>query len=82
MQRCPYLHEMKERLLTQSGPDQLLLEPVDTEVLEIHQGDGTGVPTIVKLNSDGFGSHTSPSHHLLPQIPDNDDHHDKPKNAK
>ncbi|XP_073996785.1 proton channel otopetrin-like a isoform X3 [Rhodnius prolixus] len=82
MQRCPYLHEMKERLLTQSGPDHPFLETVDTEVLEIHPGDGTGVPTIVKLNSDGYGSHTSPSHHLLSQIPDNDDHHDRPKNAK
>lgn len=49
MQRCPYLHEMKERLLTQSGPDHPFLETVDTEVLEIHPGDGTGVPTIVKV---------------------------------
>lgn len=46
MQRCPYLHEMKERLLTQPGPDHLLLEPIDAEVMEVH---GTGVPTVVKV---------------------------------
>ncbi|XP_024083582.1 uncharacterized protein LOC106670032 isoform X3 [Cimex lectularius] len=90
MQRCPYLHEMKERLLTQGGSEHLLLEPVDSDILEI-PGDGQGVPTIVKLNSDGYGSHTSPTHHLLPQPQchlqhypqyDTDDHHDRPKNAK
>nr|XP_014286683.1 uncharacterized protein LOC106687351 isoform X8 [Halyomorpha halys] len=82
MQRCPYLHEMKERLLTQPGPDHLLLEPIDAEVMEVH---GTGVPTVVKLNSDGYGSHTSPTHHLLPT--NSNEHHDDPhsfhpKNAK
>uniref|UniRef100_A0A0A9YVE2 Otopetrin-2 n=1 Tax=Lygus hesperus TaxID=30085 RepID=A0A0A9YVE2_LYGHE len=88
MQRCPYLHEMKERLLHQ-GSDHMLLEPVDTEVLDIHN-DGTGgnqcVATIVKLNADGYGSHTSPTHHLLPahyhHETDNTDHHLRPKNAK
>lgn len=86
MQRCPYLHEMKERLLTSSGvaqpgPEHLLLEPVDTEVLEVHHA---GVPTIVKLNADGYGSHTSPTHHLLPatSTDNNDPHTFHPKNAK
>lgn len=81
MQRCPYLHEMKERLLTQPGPEHLLLEPIDAEVLETHT---TGVPTVVKLNSDGYGSHTSPTHHLLaPTSNDNNDPHTfHPKNAK
>ncbi|XP_075212570.1 proton channel OtopLc-like isoform X4 [Lycorma delicatula] len=84
MQRCPYLHEMKERLLSQggNGTDPMLLEGMDKEILEIHQGgDSTGVGTIVKLNSDGYGSHTSPTHHCLP-VTCPDDIPFRPKNAK
>uniref|UniRef100_A0A2A4JF36 Otopetrin n=1 Tax=Heliothis virescens TaxID=7102 RepID=A0A2A4JF36_HELVI len=59
MQRCPYIHEMKERLLgapvdaetkEQRAPIERPLEPQDNQV-----------GTIVKLNSDGYGSHTSPA---------------------
>lgn len=49
MQRCPYIHEMKERLLSSQGsnPEQQLLEGMDKDVLEIH-GDPT-VGTVVKV---------------------------------
>lgn len=49
MQRCPYIHEMKERLLSSQGsnPEQKLLEGMDKDVLEIH-GDPT-VGTVVKV---------------------------------
>jgi hypothetical protein len=51
MQRCPYIHEMKERLLSSQGsnPEQKLLEGMDKDVLEIH-GDPT-VGTVVKVQS-------------------------------
>ncbi|XP_022185941.1 proton channel OtopLc isoform X7 [Nilaparvata lugens] len=86
MQRCPYLHEMKERLLSSqggNGADPMLLEAMDREILEIHQGnDPTGVGTIVKLNSDGYGSHTSPAHHHSCLPTSHDELHYRPKNAK
>jgi hypothetical protein len=49
MQRCPYIHEMKERLLSSQGsnPEQQLLEEMDKDVLELH-GDPT-VGTVVKV---------------------------------
>ncbi|KAG8330210.1 hypothetical protein J6590_068311 [Homalodisca vitripennis] len=75
MQRCPYLHEMKERLLNQGNADSLLLEAMDKEILEVHTDSAVG--TVVKLNSDGYGSHTSPAHHCRPIIEDT-----RPKNAK
>ncbi|XP_013175220.1 PREDICTED: uncharacterized protein LOC106123437 isoform X7 [Papilio xuthus] len=71
MQRCPYIHEMKERLLG-APPDT----PDTREAREAREGRGAGegprdralelvqdtqVGTIVKLNSDGYGSHTSPA---------------------
>ncbi|KPJ20395.1 hypothetical protein RR48_06134 [Papilio machaon] len=71
MQRCPYIHEMKERLLG-APPDT----PDTREAREAREvrdaGEGprdravelvqdTQVGTIVKLNSDGYGSHTSPA---------------------
>ncbi|PSN52489.1 hypothetical protein C0J52_11239 [Blattella germanica] len=52
MQRCPYIHEMKERLLSSqsSNPDQ---DSMDKEVLEIH-GDPV-VGTVVKeLHGDDY----------------------------
>ncbi|KAH9640655.1 hypothetical protein HF086_000599 [Spodoptera exigua] len=60
MQRCPYIHEMKERLLG---------APVDAENKEVTRApldrpldpQENQVGTIVKLNSDGYGSHTSPA---------------------
>ncbi|XP_033210625.1 proton channel OtopLc isoform X3 [Belonocnema kinseyi] len=94
MQRCPYLHEMKERLLSQ---------PTPTDSLDMERLDGSGTPvkdahlhndypahtnpgiipdppemppdsligTVVKLNSDGYGSHTSPAHARQPLVPQN-----------
>ncbi|XP_026746625.1 proton channel OtopLc-like isoform X4 [Trichoplusia ni] len=60
MQRCPYIHEMKERLLG---------APIDAETKEPQRAplerpldiQDNQVGTIVKLNSDGYGSHTSPA---------------------
>ncbi|CAB3225041.1 unnamed protein product [Arctia plantaginis] len=54
MQRCPYIHEMKERLL--GAP----VEPEQKEAPRVEPQE-TQVGTIVKLNSDGYGSHTSPA---------------------
>ncbi|XP_063823550.1 proton channel OtopLc isoform X7 [Ostrinia nubilalis] len=77
MQRCPYIHEMKERLLGApvEGADPRPSDP--REVPDPRDGpylrDGpypreplrdladSQVGTIVKLNSDGYGSHTSPA---------------------
>ncbi|XP_017884238.1 proton channel OtopLc isoform X2 [Ceratina calcarata] len=92
MQRCPYLHEMKERLLSQPTPtDSLDMERLDgTPVKEpnlhndypAHTNPGV-IPdppemppdpligTVVKLNSDGYGSHTSPAHARQPLVPQN-----------
>lgn len=47
MQRCPYLHEMKERLLSQGTADSLLLEAMDRDVLEVHD---SAVGTVVKVH--------------------------------
>ncbi|KAL4713515.1 hypothetical protein ACJJTC_007753 [Scirpophaga incertulas] len=70
MQRCPYIHEMKERLL---GAPIDGVEPRDvSDARNTHEyRDGprdigprdheNQVGTIVKLNSDGYGSHTSPA---------------------
>ncbi|XP_046741877.1 proton channel OtopLc isoform X3 [Diprion similis] len=91
MQRCPYLHEMKERLLSQPTPaDSLDMERLDggTPVKEskhhneyaahINPGvipDPPEMPpdsligTVVKLNADGYGSHTSPAHARQPLVP-------------
>ncbi|CAH2091818.1 unnamed protein product [Euphydryas editha] len=56
MQRCPYIHEMKERLL--GAP----LDGVEREQrAQPDQLSDPQVGTIVKLNSDGYGSHTSPA---------------------
>ncbi|XP_043484178.1 proton channel OtopLc isoform X3 [Leptopilina heterotoma] len=94
MQRCPYLHEMKERLLSQPTPtDSLDMERLDgsgTPVKEAHLHndypahtnpgvipDPPEMPpdsligTVVKLNSDGYGSHTSPAHARQPLVPQN-----------
>ncbi|KAI4496183.1 hypothetical protein M0802_008050 [Mischocyttarus mexicanus] len=93
MQRCPYLHEMKERLLSQPTPtDSLDMERLDggTPVKEAnlhndypaHTNPGvipdppemppeSLIGTVVKLNSDGYGSHTSPAHARQPLVPQN-----------
>ncbi|CAG5081269.1 Protein of unknown function [Cotesia congregata] len=91
MQRCPYLHEMKERLLSQPTPtDSLDMERLDggTPVKEANlhteypaqtnpgvipdppeMPPDTLIGTVVKLNSDGYGSHTSPAHARQPLVP-------------
>ncbi|XP_060532282.1 proton channel OtopLc isoform X6 [Cylas formicarius] len=98
MQRCPYIHEMKERLLGEQLPgdptsDKLAQPPqplkMDQQQLLPSQQP---VATIVKLNPDGYGSHTSPTHHrvdrtpLMPKQPEDDFQHyytkTFPKNAK
>ncbi|XP_037967858.2 proton channel OtopLc isoform X3 [Plutella xylostella] len=68
MQRCPYIHEMKERLLGAGEERGVRVQPAggagagagtggrDLELLQDPQ-----VGTIVKLNSDGYGLHTSPA---------------------
>ncbi|EFN80315.1 hypothetical protein EAI_07034 [Harpegnathos saltator] len=93
MQRCPYIHEMKERLLNQPTPtDSLDMERLDggTPVKEANlhndypaQTNPGVIPeppemppdsligTVVKLNSDGYGSHTSPAHARQPLVPQN-----------
>ncbi|OXU20430.1 hypothetical protein TSAR_008872 [Trichomalopsis sarcophagae] len=115
MQRCPYLHEMKERLLSQPTPtDSLDMERLDgsggTPVKDHHHASSQHhhhkansdypahnnpgvipeppemppdslIGTVVKqhglfiltlqLNSDGYGSHTSPAHARQPLVPQN-----------
>ncbi|CAH0759072.1 unnamed protein product [Diatraea saccharalis] len=78
MQRCPYIHEMKERLLgapvdgveqrdAQDARDKtreirdLSRDPRDPRDLREIRDHDNQVGTIVKLNSDGYGSHTSPA---------------------
>lgn len=56
MQRCPYIHEMKERLLGAPIDSVERDQRAQPEPLPDPQ-----VGTIVKLNSDGYGSHTSPA---------------------
>ncbi|KAM3968231.1 LOW QUALITY PROTEIN: uncharacterized protein ACR2FA_006922 [Aphomia sociella] len=62
MQRCPYIHEMKERLLgaPADGAVTEARESPRERPLDAHPQD-TQVGTIVKLNADGYGSHTSPA---------------------
>ncbi|XP_047989006.1 proton channel OtopLc isoform X3 [Leguminivora glycinivorella] len=68
MQRCPYIHEMKERLLTVDGDSResprdprTLPDPRDVPRERGLELQDSQVGTIVKLNSDGYGSHTSPA---------------------
>ncbi|GJQ74988.1 hypothetical protein Trydic_g9610 [Trypoxylus dichotomus] len=90
MQRCPYIHEMKERLLGEQIPMEMMPKKIpDPPPLIMDQQP---VATVVKLNSDGYGSHTSPTHHrtdrtpLMPRSSTNDldstDRNKHPKNAK
>ncbi|XP_064094885.1 uncharacterized protein LOC135207210 isoform X3 [Macrobrachium nipponense] len=63
----PYLREMKERLLLSRDPPLASMDESsphdahDNQMLEVHQ---TPVGTVVKLNADGYGSHTSPTHRV------------------
>ncbi|CAH1957237.1 unnamed protein product [Acanthoscelides obtectus] len=107
MQRCPYIHEMKERLLgeqiplevvpagatggkkiaTPTPPPQFVMDQSHHHQAPQHQT----VATVVKLNPDGYSSHTSPTRRadrtpLMPKEPEDEFHyvHQKvyPKNAK
>lgn len=102
MIRCPYLHEMHERLLgptprraipiTTTAPVGFppLAKPENTNLDYQHNGSSTNIimdresdcllesrpesrqiGTMVKLNPDGFGSHTTPTHHKTPLVPCN-----------
>ncbi|XP_044747991.1 proton channel OtopLc isoform X8 [Coccinella septempunctata] len=71
MQRCPYIHEMKERLLG----EQISLEPppkiVPAQSNNKMESSPTPtqqqpVATIVRLNADGYGS---PTHHVADRTP-------------
>ncbi|KAJ8679319.1 hypothetical protein QAD02_015106 [Eretmocerus hayati] len=93
MQRCPYLHEMKERLLSQPTPnDSLEMDIPDGGVTSSNRDYQTRnisgvipeppemppdslIGTVVKLNSDGYGSHTSPAHVRQPLVPQNSSNH-------
>ncbi|KRT86889.1 hypothetical protein AMK59_339 [Oryctes borbonicus] len=90
MQRCPYIHEMKERLLGEQIPMEMMPKKIpDPPPLIMDQQP---VATVVKLNSDGYGSHTSPTHHRTDRTPlmprsstsdlDSTDRNKHPKNAK
>ncbi|KAJ8919486.1 hypothetical protein NQ315_002107, partial [Exocentrus adspersus] len=105
MQRCPYIHEMKERLLGEQLPMEIVPKKVPTppppfsmeqhhqqQQQQPHMVHQQPVATVVKLNPDGYGSHTSPTRQrpdrtpLMPKEPEDDFHyvHQKvyPKNAK
>ncbi|CAH0561215.1 unnamed protein product [Brassicogethes aeneus] len=98
MQRCPYIHEMKERLLGEQIPivptPQKIPTPPPMNMDQQQLLPQQPVATIVKLNPDGYGSHTSPTHHrvidrasllLKEQHDDYCSHVDRkqyPKNAK
>ncbi|GAB0097083.1 uncharacterized protein DMENIID0001_126790 [Sergentomyia squamirostris] len=98
MQRCPYIHEMRERLLPpqQSSPPihqplqfrhhaphqhPLTPRPADPSNMPMDGQEREGllivsrpsevnqVGTVVKLNPDGYGSHTSPAHQRTPLVP-------------
>ncbi|KAF2879145.1 hypothetical protein ILUMI_27031, partial [Ignelater luminosus] len=89
MQRCPYIHEMKERLLG----EQIPMEPLPKSIPQPPPliMDQQPVGTVVKLNADGYGSHTSPTHTrtdrtpLMPRDPEDEFHYVErsffPKNA-
>ncbi|KAM8719488.1 hypothetical protein ACLKA7_012102 [Drosophila subpalustris] len=69
MQRCPYLHEMRERLLDQPR-ETLQLENMERANLLDNRQSATEshqVGTVVKLQGDGY--HTSPAHQRTPLVP-------------
>ncbi|XP_044572767.1 uncharacterized protein LOC6503969 isoform X1 [Drosophila ananassae] len=69
MQRCPYIHEMRERLLDQPR-ETLQLENMErANLLENRQSasESNQVGTVVKLQGDTY--HTSPAHQRTPLVP-------------
>ncbi|KAL9880539.1 proton channel OtopLc isoform X5 [Glossina fuscipes] len=69
MQRCPYIHEMRERLLNDQPRESLPLEHMErANLLDNRQSaESQQVGTIVKLHADGY--HTSPAHQRTPLVP-------------
>ncbi|KAM7350731.1 proton channel otopetrin-like a isoform 6-T9 [Cochliomyia hominivorax] len=69
MQRCPYIHEMRERLLNDQNRESLPLEQMErANLLDNRQSaELQQVGTIVKLHADGY--HTSPAHQRTPLVP-------------
>ncbi|XP_068627618.1 proton channel OtopLc isoform X2 [Battus philenor] len=61
MQRCPYIHEMKERLL--GAPVETLETKEAREAQEARDHPRPALDHVqdTQLNSDGYGSHTSPA---------------------
>ncbi|XP_047739391.1 proton channel OtopLc isoform X8 [Hyalella azteca] len=64
----PYLREMRERLLSSDDPPPLAVmdehhNHPEARLLQCQQ-QHTPVGTVVKLNADGYGSHTSPTHRV------------------
>uniref|UniRef100_A0A182PV15 Uncharacterized protein n=1 Tax=Anopheles epiroticus TaxID=199890 RepID=A0A182PV15_9DIPT len=90
MIRCPYIHEMHERLLgpTPRRPLPITFPPLakpevmDREsdcLLDSRPESRQIVGTVVKLNPDGFGAHTtSTHHHHHRQQPQQQQHHQQP----
>uniref|UniRef100_A0A182KGL8 Uncharacterized protein n=1 Tax=Anopheles christyi TaxID=43041 RepID=A0A182KGL8_9DIPT len=85
MIRCPYIHEMHERLLgpTPRRPLPIAFPPLakpevmDREsdcLLDSRPESRQIVGTVVKLNPDGFGAHTTSTHHAH-QSPPPHHHH-------
>ncbi|XP_071453042.1 proton channel OtopLc-like isoform X2 [Hetaerina americana] len=89
MQRCPYLSEMKERLLRQatdstaSNPEEPLVTSVLGASLDNDPPYADDDIMDKELNPGGYGSHTSPAHHRVALVRHGVfDGHNFPKNAK
>ncbi|XP_020812094.1 uncharacterized protein LOC110187056 isoform X2 [Drosophila serrata] len=69
MQRCPYIHEMRERLLDQPRETLQLDNMERANLLDNRQSasESNQVGTVVKLQGDGY--HTSPAHQRTPLVP-------------
>ncbi|XP_058978001.1 proton channel OtopLc isoform X6 [Musca domestica] len=63
MQRCPYIHEMRERLLNEQNRESLPLEQMERANLL----DNRQSAELQQLHGDGY--HTSPAHQRTPLVP-------------
>uniref|UniRef100_A0AAG5DPT4 Otopetrin n=1 Tax=Anopheles atroparvus TaxID=41427 RepID=A0AAG5DPT4_ANOAO len=76
MIRCPYIHEMHERLLgpTPRRPLPIAFPPLakpevmdrESDCLLESRPESRQIGTMVKLNPDGFGAHTTSTYHQSP----------------
>ncbi|XP_017487226.1 PREDICTED: uncharacterized protein LOC108380784 [Rhagoletis zephyria] len=63
MQRCPYIHEMRERLLNEQPRESVPLEQMErANLLDNRQSADSH-----QLHADGY--HTSPAHQRTPLVP-------------